>query len=95
MTISNYEGLKRITSLNFHESDPCDLGIHAATADPEIINLGIAQLLLPHFVASVLNVEPQCRRIIFDPDYRSKGTRRFCENGAVSFSASMMSSISG
>jgi RimJ/RimL family protein N-acetyltransferase len=63
-----------------YESDPYDLGIHAATADPEIIDLGVAQLLLPHFVASVLNAEPQCRRIIFNPDHRSKGTRHFYEN---------------
>ncbi|KZS62452.1 GNAT family N-acetyltransferase [Mycobacterium ostraviense] len=68
-----------------YESDPYDLGIHAATADPNIISLGVAQLLLPHFVASVLNAEPQCRRIIFDPDYRSKGIRHFCENGGCVF----------
>ncbi|EUA87967.1 acetyltransferase domain protein [Mycobacterium ulcerans str. Harvey] len=36
-------------------------------------------------MASVLNAEPQCRRIVFSPDYRSRGTRRFCENGGCTF----------
>ncbi|KZS70114.1 siderophore biosynthesis protein [Mycobacterium kansasii] len=79
-----YRAAKDLIS-TLYESDPYDLGIHAATADPNIITLGVAQLLLPHFVASVLNAEPQCRRIIFDPDYRSKGIRHFCHNGGCVF----------
>ncbi len=49
------------------------------------MNKGIAQFLLPHFVASVLNAEPQCRRIMFDPDHRNKTARRFCEAGGCVF----------
>jgi lysine N-acyltransferase len=68
-----------------YEYDPYDLGIHAAIADLEFMNKGIAPLLLPYFVASVLNAEPQCRRIMFDPDHGNKMARRFCESGGCTF----------
>jgi RimJ/RimL family protein N-acetyltransferase len=68
-----------------YESEPYDLGIHPAIADPEIVHDGIAQLLLPHFVASVFDAEPRCRRIVFDPDYRNKAARQFCESGGCVF----------
>jgi len=68
-----------------YECDAYDLGIHAAIADLELMNKGIAQFLLPHFVASVLSAEPQCRRIMFDPDHRNMTARRFCEAGGCVF----------
>ncbi|WP_081290259.1 GNAT family N-acetyltransferase [Mycobacterium asiaticum] len=73
------------TSAALDESEPYDLGIHPAIADPEIVHDGIAQFLLPHVVASVLNAETQCRRIIFDPDRRNKPARLFCESGGCVF----------
>ncbi|OSC43267.1 GNAT family N-acetyltransferase [Mycobacterium decipiens] len=68
-----------------YECHPYDLGIRAAAADPAIVGRGTAQFLLPHFVASVFNAEPQCRRIFFDPDHRNNGARRFCELGGCVF----------
>lgn len=68
-----------------YEWAPYDLGIHAGMADPEITNKGIAQFVLPHLVASVLNTEPRCRRVMFDPDYRNKMARRFCESAGCVF----------
>ncbi|OBG26602.1 GNAT family N-acetyltransferase [Mycobacterium sp. E3198] len=68
-----------------YEADPYDLGIHAAIADEEFANRGIAGYVLPHFVASVLSQDPQCRRIMFDPDYRNKTARRFCERAGCVF----------
>lgn len=62
-----------------------DLGIHAGMADPETISKGIAGFVLPHFVASVLNDEPRCRRVMFDPDHRNKTARRFCERAGCVF----------
>jgi RimJ/RimL family protein N-acetyltransferase len=70
---------------NRYDCDPYDLGIHAGIADLEIANKGIAQFLLPYFVASVLSVEPKCRRIMFDPDHRNKIARRFCESSGCVF----------
>ncbi|HUH67669.1 MAG TPA: GNAT family N-acetyltransferase [Mycobacterium sp.] len=68
-----------------YECDSYDLGIHAAIADLDFMNKGIARFLLPHFVASVLNAEPQCRRIMFDPDHRNVLARKFCERGGCVF----------
>ncbi|VBA57438.1 Lysine N-acyltransferase MbtK [Mycobacterium attenuatum] len=68
-----------------YECAPYDLGIHAGMADPEITNKGIAQFVLPHLVASSLNAEPRCRRVMFDPDYRNKMARRFCESAGCVF----------
>jgi RimJ/RimL family protein N-acetyltransferase len=62
-----------------YDADPYDLGLHAAIADPRIVNRGFGPLLLPRIVASVFEREPQCRRIMFDPDYRNSGARRLCE----------------
>jgi lysine N-acyltransferase len=41
--------------------------------------------LPPHFVAGMLNAEPQCRRIMFDSDHRNKTARRFCAAGRCVF----------
>ncbi|MCV7444234.1 siderophore biosynthesis protein [Mycobacterium paraense] len=68
-----------------YEADPYDLGIHAAIANEGLVNQGIAGYVLPHFVASVLGQEPHCRRIMFDPDYRNKTARRFCERAGCAF----------
>lgn len=68
-----------------YEADPYDLGLHAAIADLSIMKTGVAQYLLPHFVASVLAEEPQCRRIMFDPDHRNKMARKFCERAGCVF----------
>ena len=68
-----------------YEADPYDLGLHVAIADLEFMRKGIARYLLPHFLASVLSAEPQCRRIMFDPDHRNKMARRFCERGGCVF----------
>ncbi|BBX65957.1 siderophore biosynthesis protein [Mycobacterium saskatchewanense] len=68
-----------------YEADPYDLGIHAAIADEEFVNRGIAGFMLPHFVASVLSQDPLCRRIMFDPDHRNKTARRFCERAGCVF----------
>lgn len=68
-----------------YEWDPHDLGLHAGIANLEIMNRGVAQFLLPHFVASVLTDDPQCRRIMFDPDHRNTMARRFCESSGCVF----------
>lgn len=68
-----------------YDADPYDLGLHAGIANLEIMNRGIAQFLLPHFVTSVLGTEPQCRRIMFDPDHRNTMARRFCESSGCVF----------
>lgn len=60
-------------------ADPYDVGVHAAIADPQMVNRGIASDFLPQAVASVFELEPRCQRIMFDPDHRNSAARRLCE----------------
>ena len=68
-----------------YASDPYDLGIHAAIADLRFVNRGIAPILLPRVVASLFELEPRCRRIMFDPDHRNSGARAVCEWAGCTF----------
>jgi lysine N-acyltransferase len=68
-----------------YECDTHDLGIHAGIANLEIMNKGVAQFVLPYFVASVLKADPLCRRVMFDPDHRNTMARRFCESSGCVF----------
>ncbi|MGV0741811.1 GNAT family N-acetyltransferase [Mycolicibacterium sp. XJ870] len=68
-----------------YAADPHDVGMHAAIADLRFVNRGIAPILLPRIVASVFELEPDCRRIMFDPDHRNTGARRLCEWAGCTF----------
>jgi RimJ/RimL family protein N-acetyltransferase len=68
-----------------YAAEPHDLGLHAAIADPKFVNRGIAPIVLPRLVASVFELEPLCRRIMFDPDHRNSGARRLCEYAGCTF----------
>ncbi|MEO3756995.1 GNAT family N-acetyltransferase [Mycobacterium sp. B14F4] len=68
-----------------YEADPHDIGLHAAIADLRFVNRGVAPILLPHLVASIFDLEPRCRRIMFDPDYRNAGARAVCEYAGCVF----------
>jgi lysine N-acyltransferase len=62
-----------------YDADPWDLGLHAAIADPAVVNRGFGPRLLPKLIASLWELEPQCRRVMLDPDHRNTGARRLCE----------------
>jgi hypothetical protein len=66
-------------------ADPYDVGLHAAIAGLSIVNKGLGPFLLPRIVASVFEVEPRCRRIMFDPDHRNTSARRLCEYAGCTF----------
>ena len=68
-----------------YDADPHDIGLHAAIADPKFVNRGLAPIVLPRLVASVFEIEPRCRRIMFDPDHRNTGARRLCEYAGCTF----------
>ena len=68
-----------------YDAEPNDIGLHAAIAELKFVNRGIGPILLPRLVASVFELEPQCRRIMFDPDHRNSGARRLCEYAGCSF----------
>jgi RimJ/RimL family protein N-acetyltransferase len=68
-----------------YDADPHDIGLHAAIADVKFVNRGIGPILLPRVVASLFELEPRCRRIMFDPDHRNSGARRLCEYAGCDF----------
>lgn len=68
-----------------YEYDSYDLGLHVAVADLDYLRQGHVRFLLPHLVLSMLTLDPQCRRIMFDPDHRNTLARRFCESGGCVF----------
>lgn len=68
-----------------YDADPYDLGLHAAIADPRVVNRGFGPLLLPRLTSSLFALEPQCRRIMFDPDHRNDGARRLCDFAGCEF----------
>lgn len=68
-----------------YASHPHDLGFHAAIADLRFVNRGIAPILFPRVVASLFELEPECRRIMFDPDHRNTGARAVCEWAGCTF----------
>lgn len=68
-----------------YPAGPYDLGIHAAIADLRFVNRGVAANLLPYAIASLFELEPRCRRIMFDPDHRNTGARRLCEYAGCVF----------
>ncbi|OMC57598.1 siderophore biosynthesis protein [Mycobacterium sp. IS-836] len=68
-----------------YEYDPYDLGLHVAVADLDYLQQGHVSFLLPHLLASMLNLDPRCRRVMFDPDHRNVLARKFCERGGCVF----------
>jgi lysine N-acyltransferase len=68
-----------------YDVDPYYIGLHAAIGDLKIVNRGIGPLLLPRVVASLFELEPRCRRIMFDPDQGNSGARRLCEFAGCEF----------
>jgi lysine N-acyltransferase len=63
-----------------YAADPHDLGIHAAIADLKFLNKGMAPMLLPRVVASLFELEPQCRRICSTPT-TATAAHAPCANG--------------
>ncbi|WP_068269641.1 GNAT family N-acetyltransferase [Aldersonia kunmingensis] len=62
-----------------YDAHPSDLGIHAAIADTAVVNRGFAPRVLPRMIAGLFELDPQCQRVMFDPDVRNTGARRLCE----------------
>ncbi|OBH88792.1 GNAT family N-acetyltransferase [Mycobacterium sp. E2733] len=79
-----YWGAKDLIS-HYYQAEAYDLGLHAAIADPALVNRGLGPMLLPRIVASVLSAERRCGRIMFDPDHRNTTARRLCENAGCTF----------
>ncbi|ULE33356.1 GNAT family N-acetyltransferase [Mycobacterium sp. IDR2000157661] len=68
-----------------YDAHPHDIGLHAAIADLRFVNRGIGPMMLPRVVASIFELDPDCRRIMFDPDHRNTGARAVCEHAGCIF----------
>jgi RimJ/RimL family protein N-acetyltransferase len=68
-----------------YDADRYDLGLHAAIADTSLLHRGVGIGLLPQIIVSLFHVEPHCRRVMFDPDYRNSAARRVCEAAGCRF----------
>lgn len=62
-----------------YDAHPSDLGIHAAIADTAVVNRGFAPRVLPRLIVGLFDLDPDCQRVMFDPDVRNSGARRLCE----------------
>jgi RimJ/RimL family protein N-acetyltransferase len=68
-----------------YDADPHDIGLHAAIADMKFIKRGIGSVMLPRLVDTIFDLDPRCRRIMFDPDHRNSGARAVCEHAGCEF----------
>lgn len=68
-----------------YEADVHDIGLHAAIADLQFLNRGLGPSLFPRVTASIFELDPRCRRIMFDPDHRNKVARAVCEYAGCVF----------
>ncbi|MCV7279926.1 acetyltransferase [Mycolicibacterium flavescens] len=68
-----------------YDAHPHDIGLHAAIAELRFVNRGIGPILLPRLTANIFELDPQCRRIMFDPDHRNSGARAVCEWAGCEF----------
>lgn len=64
---------------NVYDAHPYDVGLHAAIAELDMVEHGHGAIMFPAFVASVFEIEPQCRRVIGDTAVESSYGRRFWE----------------
>jgi len=68
-----------------YDAQPHDLGLHVAIAEDEFIHRGVALSLVPMVLGSLLELDPECTRIMFDPDHRNRGARGVCEQAGFEF----------
>ena len=73
-------------------ADPFDLGMHWAVGHPSMFGKGYMVSLVPQLAKSLFAAEPQCRRIMGDPDHRNTANRRLLEHlGLISIGEHQMS----
>ncbi|MFC4124689.1 GNAT family N-acetyltransferase [Nocardia rhizosphaerae] len=59
-----------------YDAAPGDIGFHIATADTAVIGKGIMTGWIATMTTAVFAANPDCRRIMGDPDHRNQSIRR-------------------
>ncbi|QCH25628.1 GNAT family N-acetyltransferase [Mycobacteroides salmoniphilum] len=68
-----------------YDADPYDLGIHGAIANQAMASKGFMIMILPKLIKSFFELEPRCKRIMFDPEHQNVETRRVFEHIGCTF----------
>lgn len=69
-----YRPAQDIIAAVYH-ARPHDLGLHVALGEPELTGQGLVPRAMVHFVLSLFAAEPECKRIMYDPDHRNRPVR--------------------
>ncbi|MET9210735.1 MULTISPECIES: GNAT family N-acetyltransferase [unclassified Nocardia] len=59
-----------------YDAAPGDIGFHIATADTRVIGKGIMSAWISTMAAAVFAANPECRRMLGDPDHRNRAICR-------------------
>lgn len=62
-----------------YDADPRDMGFHIATAETKLLGRGIISAWIRELAQRVLASEPQCRRLMCEPDHRNTPMRKALE----------------
>ncbi|MEN0138389.1 MAG: GNAT family N-acetyltransferase [Rhodococcus sp. (in: high G+C Gram-positive bacteria)] len=66
-------------------ADPHDIGVHIAIADDDNTGRGLGPAAFAPGVLAVFRDDPQCNRIMYDPDHRNASARRALESVGATF----------
>lgn len=59
-----------------YDADPGDIGFHIATAETAVIGKGIMSAWISTLATAVFAANPECRRMLGDPDHRNQAICR-------------------
>ncbi|MEV6771194.1 GNAT family N-acetyltransferase [Nocardia sp. NPDC051030] len=62
-----------------YEADPRDMGFHIATADTNLLGRGVMSRWMRQLAERILATEPECLRVMCEPDYRNTPMRKALE----------------
>ncbi|NNH71818.1 acetyltransferase [Nocardia uniformis] len=65
-----------------YHADPHDMGFHIATADLNLIGRGVMSGWVGQLGRNILAAEPECRRVMGDPDHRNTAIRKTFEKNS-------------
>lgn len=68
-----------------YDAHPRDMAFHIATADLNLVGRGVMSRWIGHLATGIWTAEPECRRLMGDPDYRNIPIRKALEKNGWLF----------